>query len=285
MAHQREDTTAVAKALLKRQTEFEAEAFPHKDILLNFALRTTGDADDAKDLLQETFMKAFRFWDKYEKGTNIRAWLFRIMKNSYINRYRKETREPGMVDYDDVENFYDSIRDNSTDSNDLQKRMFSNMLSDEVTTALQSLPEDFRTVVILCDIEQLTYEEISDFLNCPIGTVRSRLHRGRKMLEEKLRDYAKERGIISDEPLDYLFPDFIFRRSLPFMASTGPSLLTSPSAAAAPVWAVMSFLIFSRRRFPYRTDIGYFRNSTSWYRTVQSSNSYSGHAAGRCFRH
>jgi RNA polymerase sigma-70 factor, ECF subfamily len=188
------------KALLKRQTEFEAEAFPHKDILYNFALRTTGDADDAKDLLQETFMKAFRFWDKYEKGTNIRAWLFRIMKNSYINRYRKESREPGMVDYDDVENFYDSIRADSTDSNDLQKRMYSNMLSDEVISALQSLPEDFRTVLILCDIEQLTYEEISDFLNCPIGTVRSRLHRGRKMLEVKLHDYAREIGIIADDP-------------------------------------------------------------------------------------
>jgi RNA polymerase sigma-70 factor (ECF subfamily) len=146
-------------------------------------------------------MKAFRFWDKYEKGTNIRAWLFRIMKNSYINRYRKETREPGMVDYDDVENFYDSIRDDSTDSNDLQKRMYSNMLSDEVTEALQSLPEDFRTVVILCDIEGLMYDEISEFLNCPIGTVRSRLHRGRKILEEKLYDYAKERGLVKEENL------------------------------------------------------------------------------------
>jgi RNA polymerase sigma-70 factor, ECF subfamily len=205
MAHKHVNITTestTAQTLRKRQMEFEAEAYPHKNILFNFALRTTGNADDAKDLLQETFMKAFRFWDKFEKGTNIRAWLFRIMKNSYINRYRKETREPGMVDYDDVENFYDSIRDDSTDSNDLQKRMYSNMLSDEVIDALQSLPEDFRTAVILCDIEQLTYEEISDFLNCPIGTIRSRLHRGRKFLEEKLRDYAKERGILTDEPLE-----------------------------------------------------------------------------------
>lgn len=190
---------AANKALLKRQKEFETEAYPHKDILYNFALRTTGDKDDAYDLLQETFMKAFRFWDKYEKGTNIRAWLFRIMKNSYINRYRKEAREPGIVDYDDVENFYDLIRDDSTDSNDLQRRMFSNMLSDEVIEALQSLPEDFRTVVILCDIEELTYDEISEFLNCPIGTVRSRLHRGRKMLEEKLRGYARDRGIVNED--------------------------------------------------------------------------------------
>lgn len=198
--HTRNST--VPKALQKRQVEFEAEAIPHRDILYNFALRTTGDKDDALDLLQETFMKAFRFWDKYEKGTNIRAWLFRIMKNSYINRYRKETREPAMVDYDDVENFYDSIRDEATDSNDLQKRIYNNMLSDEVTGALQSLPEDFRTVVILCDIEGLTYDEIAEFLNCPIGTVRSRLHRGRKMLEEKLYDYAKDRGILSEDMLD-----------------------------------------------------------------------------------
>jgi RNA polymerase sigma-70 factor (ECF subfamily) len=187
-----------SKALQKRQTDFEAEAVPHMDVLFNFALRTTGNGDDAHDLLQETYMKAFRFWDKYEKGTNVRAWLFRIMKNSYINRYRKETREPGMVDYGDVENFYDSIRDESTDTNDLQQKMYNNMLSDEVTQALQSLPEDFRTVVILCDIEGLTYEEISDFLNCPIGTVRSRLHRGRKMLEDMLRDYAKDRGLINN---------------------------------------------------------------------------------------
>ena len=197
-----EQNSAVSRALRKRQAEFKAEAFPHKDILFNFALRTTGNKDDAQDLLQETFMKAFRFWDKFEKGTNMRAWLFRIMKNSYINRYRKETREPGMVDYDDVENFYDSIRDDSTNSNDLQKHMYSNMLSDEVTGALQALPEDFRTVVILCDIEGLTYDEIAEFLNCPIGTVRSRLHRGRKMLEEKLYDYAKDRGMVSDEQLN-----------------------------------------------------------------------------------
>lgn len=167
------------------------------DLLYNFALRTTGNPDDARDLLQETYLKAYRFWDKYEKGTNIRAWLFRIMKNSYINRYRKETREPGMVDYGDVENFYDSIRAESTDSNDLQQKLFGNLLGDEVTQALQSLPGDFRTVAILADIEGLSYEEIADFLNCPIGTVRSRLHRGRKMLQTLLFDYARERGLIS----------------------------------------------------------------------------------------
>lgn len=169
------------------------------DVLYNFALRTTGNEDDARDLLQETYLKAYRFWDKYEKGTNIRAWLFRIMKNSYINRYRKETKEPDKVDYADIENFYNAIRAESTDSNDLQEHLYGNLLGDEVTKALQSLPDDFRTVVILSDIEGLTYEEIAEFVDCPIGTVRSRLHRGRKLLQEKLYDYARQQGMIKGD--------------------------------------------------------------------------------------
>ncbi|MBI3753234.1 MAG: sigma-70 family RNA polymerase sigma factor, partial [Deltaproteobacteria bacterium] len=168
-------------------------------VLYNFALRTTGNEDDARDLLQETYLKAYRFWDKYEKGTNIRAWLFRIMKNSYINRYRKETKEPDKVDYDEIENFYNSIRAESTDPNDLQQKLFGNLLGDEVAKALEGLPEDFRTVVILCDIEGLTYEEISEFVECPIGTVRSRLHRGRKLLQATLYEYAKNQGIIKND--------------------------------------------------------------------------------------
>src|SRR3989304_2753701 len=134
---------ALAVTLIKnaKQKDFEREAVPHMDVLYNYALRMTGNEDDASDLLQETYLKAYRFWDKYEKGTNIRAWLFRIMKNSYINRYRKETREPDTVDYENVENFYDSIRDESRDSTDLQHRMFGGLLGDEVTSALQELPD------------------------------------------------------------------------------------------------------------------------------------------------
>lgn len=189
----------VSGSIRERHSEFEAEALPHMDLLYNFALRTTGNADDARDLLQETFMKAYRFWSKYEKGTNIRAWLFRIMKNSYINRYRKETREPDKVDYGDIENFYDSIRASVTDTNDLQEKFYGGLLGDEVTKALQNLPEEFRTVVILCDIEGLTYEEIAEFLECPIGTVRSRLHRGRKLLQVELFEYAKQQGLIAND--------------------------------------------------------------------------------------
>ena len=179
--------------------EFEREALPHMDILYNYAVRMTGSRDDADDLVQETYLKAYRFWDKYEKGTNIRAWLFRILKNSFINRYRKETREPDTVDYKDIENFYHVIRAESTDTNDLQEKIFGSLLDDDVTNALESLPEDFRTVVILCDIEGLTYEEIAEFIDCPIGTVRSRLHRGRKMLRAKLFKYARKRGYVSKD--------------------------------------------------------------------------------------
>lgn len=186
----------ISRATRKKHEEFDAEALPHMDVLYNFALRTTGNEDDARDLLQETFLKAYRFWDKYEKGTNIRAWLFRIMKNSYINRYRKETKEPDKVDYEDIENFYNAIRAEHTDPNDLQAKLFDNLLGDEVAKALETIPEDFRTVVILCDIEGLTYEEIAEFVEVPIGTVRSRLHRGRKLLQAKLLDYAKTQGFL-----------------------------------------------------------------------------------------
>ena len=179
-----------------KHTEFVSEAMPHQDILFHYAIRMTGSSDDAHDLVQETYMKAFRFWDKYEKGTNIRAWLFRIMKNTYINRYRKETKEPDSVDYNDIQNFYNLIKGDGADSNDLQEKIYDGMFEDNVARAIESLPEDFRTVVILSDIEGLSYDEIAEFLNCPIGTVRSRLHRGRKMLQVTLRDYAKDHGYI-----------------------------------------------------------------------------------------
>jgi RNA polymerase sigma-70 factor (ECF subfamily) len=189
----------VSRSVKKKQSEFEAEALPHMDVLYNFALRTTGNQDDARDLLQETYLKAYRFWEKYEKGTNIRAWLFRIMKNSYINRYRKETKEPDKVDYEEIENFYNLIRAESTNPNDLQEKLFGSLLGDEVSKALESLPDDFRTVVILSDIEGLTYEEIAEFVECPIGTVRSRLHRGRKLLQARLYEYAKRQGMIKTD--------------------------------------------------------------------------------------
>lgn len=179
--------------------DFEREAVPHMDALYNFALKMTGDSDEADDLVQETYLKAFRFFDKFEKGTNCKAWLFRIMKNTYINKYRKESKEPDKVDYEEVENFYENVKPSSTDSAHLEKDIYDNLLDDELSEAINSLPEDFKTVVILCDIEGFTYEEIADFIDIPIGTIRSRLHRARKMLFTKLQKYAIERGYISKD--------------------------------------------------------------------------------------
>ena len=187
------------KVIRERHRDFEREAMPHVTALYNFALRMTSDPDDANDLLQETYMKAYRFWDKFEPGTNCKAWLFRIMKNSYINIYRKESKEPDKVDYEDIQNFYNTIRSEYTDPNDMEAKLYRNLLDDDLTRAVESLPEDFRTVVILCDIEGFTYEEIAEFVDCPIGTVRSRLHRGRKLLRSKLIEYARVRGYNVDE--------------------------------------------------------------------------------------
>lgn len=180
--------------LKQKKIDFDLEAMPHMNLLHNYAYKMTFNQLDADDLLQETFLRAFRFFHKFEKGTNCKAWLFRIMKNLFINRYRKNQKEPGKVDYGEIENFFDTIRSEKMESSDLQQKVFSNLLDDDVTKALNSLQDDFKTVVILCDLEGLSYEEIADFVQCPIGTVRSRLHRGRKMLQEKLYEYAKIRG-------------------------------------------------------------------------------------------
>jgi RNA polymerase sigma-70 factor, ECF subfamily len=183
----------------QKYIDFEKEALPHMNALYNFALRMTGDADDADDLVQETYLKAFRFFDKFEKGTNAKAWLFRILKNSYINEYRKVKKEPNKVDYDDIENFYENIKSADVKSNHMVEDVFNNLLDDEISSAISSLPEDFRTVIILSDIEGFTYEEIADFVDCPIGTVRSRLHRARKMLYVRLHKYAQEKGYVKKD--------------------------------------------------------------------------------------
>jgi RNA polymerase sigma-70 factor (ECF subfamily) len=145
----------------------------------------TRDEDDASDLVQETYLKAYRFFDKFERGTNCKAWLFRILKNSYINRFRKTSKAPDTVEYDVIEEFYETIRDSSVETSVLEEQIFSQALDDEVSTALNRLPDEFRTVIILCDIENFTYEEIAEFIDCPIGT-----------------SYARERGFDVDSDDD-----------------------------------------------------------------------------------
>ena len=183
---------------------FQTEMVPHMNLLYNFALRTTNNVEDAKDLLQETYLKAFRFIDKYEEGSNAKAWLFRIMKNSYINEYRKNSRAPKQVNYDDIQDYYELIRERSHDSNDMRRQFYDNLLEDEVVSAMETLDEEFRTIIILSDLEQLTYEEISDILDIPLGTVRSRLHRARKVMQQKLREFAIRKGYLSSSKKEEL---------------------------------------------------------------------------------
>ena len=173
---------------------FDTEFLPHIDSMYNFAYRLTFDEDDAKDLVQDTYLKAFRFIQSFEQGTNAKAWLFRILKNSFINDFRKKSKEPAKVDYQEVETYYNSDDVDSPITTDLRVDTVQDMLGDEISNALNSLDVDFRTVIILCDLEGFKYDEMAKILDIPIGTVRSRLHRARNLLKEKLGDYAKKMG-------------------------------------------------------------------------------------------
>lgn len=188
------------ESLLKRYTEeekqdiFYNEFMPHINSMHNFAYRLTLDPDDTNDLVQDTYLKAYRFIDSFERGTNAKAWLFRILKNSFINDYRKKSKEPSKVDYQEVESFYNSEDFNRQITPDLRVEAVKDMIGDEISNALNSLDVDFRTVIILCDLEGFKYDEMAKILDIPIGTVRSRLHRARNLLKEKLSDYARKMG-------------------------------------------------------------------------------------------
>ncbi|MFT7156053.1 MAG: RNA polymerase sigma factor (sigma-70 family) [Parvicella sp.] len=179
----------------KEKTEiFDNEFMPHVDSMYNFGYRLTFDEDDAKDLVQDTYLKAFRFINSFQRGTNAKAWLFRILKNSFINEFRKKSKQPSKVDYSEVEQYYNSDDAGENITTDLRIETVQHMIGDEISGALNAIPVDFRTVIILSDLEGFTYEEMSKILDIPIGTVRSRLHRARNMLKEKLAVYGKEMG-------------------------------------------------------------------------------------------
>lgn len=174
---------------------FDEELLPQIDSLFNFACYLTNyREEDANDLVQETYLKAYKAIDRYQQGTNAKAWLFRILKNIFINEYRKKSSRPNRVDYEELLHYQDEEDANYTSYLDLREEMFQNMIGDEVTNAINELPIHFRVVILLCDIEGFTYEEISKILDIPIGTVRSRLHRARNVLKEKLREYAESLG-------------------------------------------------------------------------------------------
>ena len=177
----------------EKKREFEEIALQYMEPLYSAALRMTRDGTAAQDLVQDAYLRAYRFFDKFEKGTNFKAWLFKILKNVYINKYRKQSRSPQMVDVSSVEMSND-LADAMTPENEI----FDKLLDDDITGAMDSLPEEFRLAIILSDLQGFSYKEISEILDCPIGTVMSRLHRGRKLLRISLHEYAKKRGYVRD---------------------------------------------------------------------------------------
>ena len=183
---------------------FAELAMEHMDSLYAGALRMTRNPADAEDLVQETYLKAFRGFGGFEEGTNLKAWLFRILTNTYINSYRQKKRRPDETDLADVEDFYLYRRLGGIDEARISKSAEDTLLEmftdDEVKDALESLPETFRMAVLLADVEGFAYKEIAEILDIPIGTVMSRLHRGRKQLQKRLYEFAVDRGLVDREP-------------------------------------------------------------------------------------
>ncbi len=182
----------------KRQQEFEKLITPHLNSLYSTALRMTHNQHDAEDLVQDTLYKAFRAFDQYQKNTNFRAWTFRILVNTYITAYRKAVRQPQKVSYDDLEEFYlyKKLDDNVQLQEMAKEDFLENFFEDDVKTALENLPYQFRLVVLLCDVEGFSYNEIATIIGAPLGTVMSRLFRGRKLLQQLLWNYAQKKGYL-----------------------------------------------------------------------------------------
>jgi len=192
-----EQATPAYDAAADARTQFEEQALPFMDQLYAAAMRMTRNPADAADLVQETFVKAFASWSTFKQGTNLKAWLYRILTNTYINIYRKKQREPYQSAIDDLEDWQLGGAESTTSSStrSAEAEAIDRMPASAVKDALQAVPEDFRLAVYLADVEGFAYQEIADIMKTPIGTVMSRLHRGRRMLRDLLADYAKERGI------------------------------------------------------------------------------------------
>jgi len=177
--------------------DFERAAIPHLPHIYTAAFYLTKDEREAEDLVQESYLRAYRFFHKFEPGTNCRAWLLSIQRHLFINRYRRKKREPEFVNWERIDQEYESMLfEHGQGRNwDPENLLSSQVMGPEVEKALKDLPEEFRMAVILVDIEELSYEEAAKVMECPVGTVRSRLSRGRRMLQVALKDYASERGL------------------------------------------------------------------------------------------
>lgn len=184
------------------QAAFADDAMQYSKQLYAAAMRMTRNPADAEDLVQETFLKAYRAYDSFTAGTNLKAWLYRILTNTYINKYRKAARRPDEVDLGDVEDLYLYRRVGSEESAEASRttedRVLDGLVESDIKRAVESLPENFRIPVLLADLEGLSYQEIAEILEIPIGTVMSRLHRGRKAMQKTLWEYASKRGLLPE---------------------------------------------------------------------------------------
>ncbi len=177
--------------------EFERVAIPHLSYIYTAAFYLTKNEQEAEDLAQDTYVRAFRFFRKFEPGTNCRAWLLSIQRHLFINRYQKRKKQPELIDWAKIDREYESLvlDEEHTDKYNPERLLCSDAMAPEVQRALKALPEEFRLAIILVDIDELTYEEAAQVIACPLGTVRSRLSRGRRMLQVALKDYALEKGL------------------------------------------------------------------------------------------
>ncbi|MFV1961382.1 MAG: sigma-70 family RNA polymerase sigma factor [Acidimicrobiia bacterium] len=185
------------------QADFERDAMQYTRQLYSAAMRMTRNPADAEDLVQETYLKAYRAYHTFQEGTNLKAWLYRILTNTYINKYRKDSRRPSEVDLGTVEDMYLYRRLGSEESAEAARttedRVLDGLVESDIKQAVEELPESFRMPVLLADLEGFSYKEIAEILDIPIGTVMSRLHRGRKAMQKRLWGFAKQRGLLPED--------------------------------------------------------------------------------------
>ena len=178
---------------------FREEALPHLNALYNYARSISYSDEDAEDLVQDTYMRAYRFFHQYTPGSNCKAWLFTILRNLYNTRYKQYKRKPDKVHYEDTDEVYNFMVEGewTSEIGDPESEFFDNILPRRIVEAIEDLPEEFKSTLILADLEDFSYKEIAEILDCPVGTVMSRLHRARNILKKKLVDYAEEKGVIN----------------------------------------------------------------------------------------
>ena len=179
-----------------RKARFEREALPHLDAMYAVATRLTGGQRDAEDLVQDAMLRAFRFYDKYTEGTNVKAWLLKVMTNIFLNKVKKVSGKPALVEFETVEEFLGEAEQESSAELSSSSEGFKEVLDQDVARALDELPTEYRTPVLLSAVEGMSYRDIAEAIGCPVGTVMSRLYRGRKMLERSLRAYAQSIGFL-----------------------------------------------------------------------------------------